>query len=75
MGQALALTNYINPTAADPLPVQPAEAVQVIRLFMGPVPAALLVIAVIFAWRYPLTRQRHKEICDQLAGGKGSKIS
>jgi glycoside/pentoside/hexuronide:cation symporter, GPH family len=69
MGQAMAMASYINPTAADPLPVQPAEAVQVIRLFMGPVPAALLVIAVIFAWRYPLTRQRHKEICDQLAGG------
>jgi glycoside/pentoside/hexuronide:cation symporter, GPH family len=66
MGQALALANYINPTAADPLPVQPEEAVQAIRLFMGPIPALLLAVAVIFAWRYPLTRARHKSICDEL---------
>ncbi len=66
MGQALALANYINPSAADPLPVQPAEAVQAIRLFMGPIPALLLVVGIIFAWRYPLTREKHKSICDQL---------
>ena len=68
MGQALAFADYINPSAADPLPVQPLEAVQVIRLFMGPVPALLLIAAVLFAWRYPLTREKHRQICDQLAG-------
>jgi glycoside/pentoside/hexuronide:cation symporter, GPH family len=73
MGQALAFANYINPTAADPLPVQPVEAVQAIRLFMGPIPAILLVIAVLFAWRYPLTRARYESICDELeeAGKNG----
>lgn len=70
MGQALAMANYINPTAAVPLPVQPQEAVQAIRLFMGPIPAVLLVIAIIFAWRYPLTRQRHKDICTELAASE-----
>jgi glycoside/pentoside/hexuronide:cation symporter, GPH family len=71
MGQALAFANYINPTAADPLPVQPVEAVQAIRLFMGPIPAILLAIAVLFAWRYPLTRAKYESICDELeATGK-----
>ena len=67
MGQAMAIANYINPTAADPLPVQPVEAVQVIRLFMGPIPAVLLVLAILFAWRYPLTREKHKSMCDELS--------
>jgi glycoside/pentoside/hexuronide:cation symporter, GPH family len=67
MGQALAYANYINPTAADPLPIQPPEAVQAIRLFMGPVPAVLLIVAVLFAWRYPLTRERHEQICSEIA--------
>jgi glycoside/pentoside/hexuronide:cation symporter, GPH family len=67
MGQALALANYINPSVADPLPIQPVEAVQAIRIFMGPVPAVLLIVAVLFAWRYPLTREKHQLICDELA--------
>lgn len=71
MGQALAFTNYINPTAADPLPVQPAEVVQAIRLFMGPIPAVLLIIAIIFAWRYPITREKHQGICEELAAERG----
>jgi glycoside/pentoside/hexuronide:cation symporter, GPH family len=73
MGQALALANYINPTLADPLPFQPDAAVQVIRLFMGPVPALLLVGAVLFAWRYPLTREQHGLICDEIAKKNAKK--
>lgn len=69
MGQALAFANYITPSAADPLPIQPVEAVQAIRIFMGPVPAVLLIVAVLFAWRYPLTREKHQLICDELAEG------
>ncbi len=70
MGQALALANYINPSAADPLPVQPAEVIQAIRLFMGPVPAVLLIIAIIFAWRYPITREKHQGLCEELTAEK-----
>lgn len=73
MGQALALANYINPSAADPLPFQPVEAVQAIRFFMGPVPAVLLIVAVLFAWRYPLSREKHQMICDQLAEGRAGE--
>jgi GPH family glycoside/pentoside/hexuronide:cation symporter len=67
MGQALALTGYLTPASGDPLPVQPAEAVQAIRLFMGPVPVVLLVLAILFAWRYPISRERHRALRDQLA--------
>jgi GPH family glycoside/pentoside/hexuronide:cation symporter len=67
MGQALALTGYINPPTSGPLPAQPPQAVQAIRFFMGPVPVVLLVLAMIFAWRYPISREEHRALRDQLA--------
>ncbi len=45
MGKRLAFTGYITPDPGGPVPVQPAEAVQAIRVFTGPVPAVLLVLA------------------------------
>jgi len=67
MGQALALTGYLNPPSSGPLPVQPAGAVQAIRVFMGPVPVVLLALAMLFAWRYPIGREEHRALRDQLA--------
>jgi GPH family glycoside/pentoside/hexuronide:cation symporter len=67
MGQALALTGYITPVPGAPLPQQPPETVQTIRTFMGPVPAILLALSIIFAWFYPITRERHKALRDELA--------
>jgi GPH family glycoside/pentoside/hexuronide:cation symporter len=67
MGQALALTGYINPTAAEPWPVQPPEAVEAVRTFVGPVPAVLLVLAILCAWFYPITRESHRALREQLA--------
>ena len=67
MGQALAFTGYITPTPGAALPQQPPEAVMAIRIFMGPVPILLLVLSILFAWRYPISRQRHRALRDQLA--------
>jgi Na+/melibiose symporter-like transporter len=41
--------------------------VQAIRWFAGPAPAALLVLAILCAWGYPITRERHQAIRDELA--------
>jgi GPH family glycoside/pentoside/hexuronide:cation symporter len=67
MLQVLALTGYVKPPTGGPLPVQPPQAVQAIRFFMGPVPVVLLVLAMIFAWRYPISREAHRALRDQLA--------
>ncbi len=67
MGQALALTGYVTPLPSEPLPVQPQAAVTAIRVFMGPVPALLLFLAVLFAWRYPITRESHQATLQELA--------
>jgi GPH family glycoside/pentoside/hexuronide:cation symporter len=68
MGQTLALTGYVTPSGGAALPVQPPEAVRAIRFFMGPVPIALLVLAILFAWRYPISREHHRALREELAG-------
>lgn len=60
MGLALAKTGYITPSPGSPLPTQPAQAVLAIRVFAGPVPAVLLLIAILFAWFYPISRAAHQ---------------
>jgi GPH family glycoside/pentoside/hexuronide:cation symporter len=67
MGMALAFTGYITPVAGQPPPVQPPEVVAAIRFFMGPIPTLLLILAIFFAWRYPISRERHRALRDELA--------
>jgi GPH family glycoside/pentoside/hexuronide:cation symporter len=67
MGQALAFTGYITPLPSGPLPVQPQAAVTAIRVFTGPIPAVLLFLAVLFAWKYPITRASHQATLQELA--------
>ena len=66
MGQALAMAKYITPTAGETLPVQPPAALNAIRIFMGPVPAVLLLLSLLFAWRYNVTRESHQALVEEL---------
>ena len=66
MGQALAATGYITPVQGEALPIQPVAAVNAIRIFMGPIPAVLLILAIVFALRYNITRQSHHELVEKL---------
>ena len=68
MGQALAYARYITPTAGAALPAQPPAALNAIRIFMGPVPAALLLLSLLFAWRYNVTRESHQALVEELQG-------
>ncbi len=67
MGLALAMTGYINPAPNAALPIQPPATVLAIRFFAGPIPAVLLALSILFAWRYPITRESHQALVDQLA--------
>jgi GPH family glycoside/pentoside/hexuronide:cation symporter len=67
MAQALALTGYITPDPSAPLSAQPEGVVNAIRMFTGPIPAVLLVLAMVFAWKYPITREKHQSTLQELA--------
>jgi GPH family glycoside/pentoside/hexuronide:cation symporter len=69
MGQVFNLTGYITPTAETATPLQPEAVLNVIRLFTGPIPAALLLLSVLFAWRYNVTRESHRALVEQLERG------
>jgi GPH family glycoside/pentoside/hexuronide:cation symporter len=67
MGQALAYSGYVAPGPDGALPVQPESAVWAIRVFTGPIPAALLILSVLFAMKYPITRESHEATLKELA--------
>ena len=46
--------------------VQPDSALLGIRLVIGPLPALLLIIGIIFAVRYPLSREEHARVVREL---------
>jgi GPH family glycoside/pentoside/hexuronide:cation symporter len=54
-------TGYI-PNAAQ----QPESALWGIRIAVGPIPAVLLIVGIVFAYRYPLTRKKYKEVEEEL---------
>ncbi len=45
---------------------QPASALLGLRLVIGPIPALLLCLGIGFAFFYPLTRQKHAEVVNEL---------
>lgn len=62
IGPILAWSGYVQRAAE-----QPPQALAAIRFFIGVVPAAILALAVVLAWRYPLTREHHRDIQKELA--------
>lgn len=65
--QVLGWFGYQSPPAGVTSFQQPQSAVQAIRILTGPVGAILLISAVVVAWFYPLTRQKHARIRALLA--------
>jgi len=65
--QVLGWFGYQTPPEGAQHFTQPAGTVTAIRMLTGPVGAALLLSAVIAAWFYPLTRERHARVRRLLA--------
>lgn len=66
MGQVFEVAGYVNPLVGEALPEQPDSAVLAIRLFMSIIPAILLFVSVIFAWKYPISREKHRAMLAEL---------
>lgn len=60
MGQVMDLMGYVSSTGSEAVGQSPS-AIRAIRLFMGPVPAFLLLGAIFFCFRYPINRENHRE--------------
>jgi GPH family glycoside/pentoside/hexuronide:cation symporter len=64
----LQVTGYASNAA-----VQPASAQLGIRIVVGPIPAVLLCLGIVFALFYPLSRERHAEIRGELEARRRSQ--
>jgi GPH family glycoside/pentoside/hexuronide:cation symporter len=58
--------------ALTALPAQSEATIVAFRLFMGPVPAALLVCAIVCAWSFPIDRESHQALVAELEGEAAS---
>ncbi|MCS6783212.1 MAG: MFS transporter, partial [Gloeomargarita sp. SKYG98] len=67
VGQTLEWSGFIKTVAGQPEPLQPPSALLTIRLMIGPIPGVVLLIGLVFAYLYPITREKHAEILLQLA--------
>ncbi|MGF1496096.1 MAG: MFS transporter [Elainellaceae cyanobacterium] len=70
VGQALELAGFISANPGEPPPPQPDSALFAIRLVIGPLPALCLLIGIVLAYFYPITREIHAEILLKLREGQ-----
>ena len=66
IGQALGIAGYLTPTVAQPFPVQPESALNIIQFIIGPAAIGLLLLSLPFAWWYPVTRASHKQTLERI---------
>lgn len=69
-GSLLHLTGYDADATS-----QPGQTLLAIRLLIGPLPAVLLLCSLWFAYRYPITRQRHQKILAALLDKRDYKLA
>lgn len=62
VGLGLQTAGFQEAAAGEPLPLQPASAVQAIRLAIGPLPTFSLIGGLILTYYYPISRAVHAEV-------------
>ncbi|GAB4144725.1 MAG: MFS transporter [Cyanobacteria bacterium J069] len=70
VGQALDASGFIESTAGQAIPIQPASALTAIRVMIGPLPAIVLLLGMGLAYFYPITREVHANILLELSERK-----
>ena len=67
LGLGLSWAKFQEKIPCQPSPVQPDSALFAIRLAIGPLPTIALIIGLVLAYFYPITREVHGEILMRLA--------
>jgi glycoside/pentoside/hexuronide:cation symporter, GPH family len=73
VGLGLQTAGFREAVAGESLPVQPASAVQAIRLAIGPLPTLALIAGLVLTYYYPISRDVHAEILLKLRERRLSK--
>jgi GPH family glycoside/pentoside/hexuronide:cation symporter len=70
VGIALETSGFMKTIPGELPPTQPESALWAIRLVVAPLPALVLLIGMVLAYFYPITREYHQEIRLQLQARK-----
>lgn len=62
VGVVLEAAGFIARVPNEPIPTQPDSALFAIRIAVAPLPAIILIIGLVLAYFYPITRDVHREI-------------
>ncbi len=62
LGIMLERSGFVQATACAPPPLQPASALEAIRIAIAPIPAILLLVSLLLAYFYPLSQEAHTVI-------------
>ncbi len=62
LGSGLAAAGFRERIPCQPMPTQPESAVWAIRVAIGPLPTLMLIIGLVLAYFYPITKEVHAEI-------------
>lgn len=62
VGLILDLTHFVVSTGTSITPDQPHSALFAIRLIMGPIASIVLLVSMVLAYIYPISRKKHQEI-------------
>jgi glycoside/pentoside/hexuronide:cation symporter, GPH family len=73
VGLALQLGGYMPSTSGQPVDQSPS-ALFTIQLLIGPIPAVILLIGLVLAYFYPITREVHAEILLKLRERQNNKL-
>ncbi len=72
VGLALEWSGFIEKTPGQPIPIQPDSALLAIRIAVAPLPTVVLIIGLILAYFYPITKEFHEEIRLKLQAKKNN---
>jgi GPH family glycoside/pentoside/hexuronide:cation symporter len=75
VGRVLAWSGYVSSIEGSAYIDQPQSALNAMRFFIGVLPAIVLLLAVIAAWRYPLNRATYNEVRRQLAQRRRTRMA
>ncbi|WP_107667504.1 MFS transporter [Cyanothece sp. BG0011] len=62
VGVVLEAAGFVEQIPGEPIPTQPETALFAIRIAVAPLPAIILMVGLILAYFYPITREVHSEI-------------
>ncbi|MBW4539354.1 MAG: MFS transporter [Myxacorys chilensis ATA2-1-KO14] len=73
VGWVLQQSGFVESGAGQPSPVQPESALWAIRVLVGPAPLVVLLIGLVLAYFYPITKEIHAEILLKLQERKQAR--